>query len=84
VFYDDKHSSYSWRVDVIPPSPEEDLDARILQERLSRVLGAPGQWGGQWHDFEIRLQPQGVLSSCTRRSNNEAELSLLGGWEESL
>jgi hypothetical protein len=84
VFYDDKHSSYSWRVDVIPPSSERDLDAKVLQERLSRVLVRSGGWGGHWHDFEIRLQKQSSLPSVTPRSRNEVDLSLLGGWEDSL
>ncbi|MGH2880887.1 MAG: restriction endonuclease [Solirubrobacteraceae bacterium] len=84
VFYDDKHSSYSWRVDVIPTSSEQYPDARVLQERLSRVLVRSGRWGGQWHDFEIRRQRQGVLSLITPRSANEADLSLLIGWEDRL
>jgi hypothetical protein len=84
VFYDDRHSSYSWRIDVIPPSSEWSPDTSVLQERLSRVLVKPGGWGGQWHDFEIRLRKQSVLPSITPRSRSEASLSLLSGWEQSL
>ncbi len=84
VFYDDKHCSYSWRVDVTAPSFDQEFDAKVLQERISRVLVRPGGWGGQWHDFELRVRTTTGLTWITPRSANEAQLSLLSGWQQSL
>jgi len=84
VFYDGKHSAYSWRVDVATPSSDQELDTGVLQDRLSRVLVRRGGWGGKWHDFDIRRRERGPVAMVTPRSPEEARLSLLDSWRQYL
>ncbi len=81
VWYDDKHSSYLWRVDL-SYGPGFSPDIKILRDRLSEVLVAAGDWGGQFHDFEFRSVPQEAMGPVTPRTQYENELQLFGRWPD--
>lgn len=81
VWFDDKHSSYTWRVDL---SYDEGFspDIKILRDRLSEVLTHPGDFGGLFHDFEFRTVSETAIDPITPRSQYEDELQLFGRWPD--
>lgn len=80
VWYDDKHGSYDWRVDLAVQGFNPDLSA--LRERLSGVLAVPGAPGGQWHEFEFRLLRGGHIDQGTPKVDNPDELRLFSSWPD--
>jgi hypothetical protein len=81
IWYDDKHSSYLWRVDLsygVGFSP----DIRILRDRLSEVLVEPGELGGQFHDFEFRSVAADETAPETPRTQYESDLQLFANWPD--
>jgi hypothetical protein len=81
IWYDDKHSSYLWRVDLAYDSGFSP-NIRILSDRLSEVLVEPGDLGGQFHDFEFRSVPRTKMEPQTPRTPYESKLQLFGSWPD--
>lgn len=83
VWFDDKHSSYIWRVDLAYGEGSSP-DVKILGDRLSEVLAHPGDFGGLFHQFEFRTVSQDAIDPVTPRSQYESELQLFGRWPDEL
>ena len=82
VYYDDKHSSYTWRVDVAFQEGVERFDIEGVGDRLSGVLVHSGNWGGQWHEFGFRVVDADAISPVTPRLDDEQRLQLFAKWPD--
>jgi len=80
IWYDDKHGSYDWQVDLGVQGINPDLGA--LRERLSGVLAVSGELGGQWHEFEFRLVQDDQVAPGTARVDKPDALQLLSYWPD--
>jgi hypothetical protein len=62
LWYDDKHSDYTWYVDVFHP-PKQQVDVKVLENKVSQVIVFPGEDMGQFHWFRFRAYAQKYAGS---------------------
>ena len=55
LYYDDKNCNYAWYLDLFADDMTWLGDRASIERHLSQVLVQQVDWGGQWHDFWVRI-----------------------------